>query len=166
MSRRFLHWAKQAPTKIESKEQRQSPKPLGLWFSVGDGDDGWRSWCESEGFRLDRLANVVEVILNRDARVLTIASAPDFDIFNDRFVVEPDHHLLPTGWAVDWAAVAREHDAIIIAPYRWDRRLSERSFWYYGWDCVSGCVWNADAVRELRPVASTAARLLLTDANI
>ncbi len=23
--------------------------------------------------------------------------------------------------------------------------------WYYGWDCASGVIWDAEAVAELRP---------------
>lgn len=36
------------------------------------------------------------------------------------------------------------------APYQW-RRRNERGFsWYYGWDCASGCIWRASAIREIR----------------
>ena len=24
-------------------------------------------------------------------------------------------------------------------------------FWYYGWDCASGCIWDPAAVAEIKP---------------
>jgi hypothetical protein len=45
---------------------------------------------------------------------------------------------------IDWPRVAERFDGVIIAPYQWKHRLE--LMWYYGWDCASGCIWNARAV--------------------
>lgn len=43
---------------------------------------------------------------------------------------------------IDWPRLATEYDGIEIAPYLWERRLSEECRWYYSWDCASGCLWR------------------------
>jgi hypothetical protein len=53
---------------------------------------------------------------------------------------------------IEWRKVAERFDGIIIAPYIWQRRLDLESSWYYSWDCASGCIWNASAVREIVPM--------------
>jgi len=52
---------------------------------------------------------------------------------------------------INWPAVAEKYDGIIIAPYIWQRRLSDNPdhFWYYGWDCASGCIWNTEVIEEI-----------------
>ena len=45
----------------------------------------------------------------------------------------------------DWGAVAARYDGIEIAPYVWERRLEV--WWYYGWDCASGCLWRPKATK-------------------
>ena len=32
------------------------------------------------------------------------------------------------------------------------RRLDMETRWYYGWDCASGCVWDASAVQSVEPL--------------
>lgn len=52
---------------------------------------------------------------------------------------------------LDWAAIGKLYDGIIIAPYLWERRLNGGAMWYYGWDCASGCIWNPRAISEVNP---------------
>jgi len=47
---------------------------------------------------------------------------------------------------IDWGRVVQKYDGIIIAPYQWHLRLNDEIFWYYSWDCASGCVWNLGVV--------------------
>lgn len=46
--------------------------------------------------------------------------------------------------SIDWLRVKTQYGGIEIAPYQWKRRLS--SFWYYGWDCASGAIWDRDVL--------------------
>ncbi len=51
--------------------------------------------------------------------------------------------------------VAKLYQGIIIAPYCYSIRLDNDCFWYYPWDCASGCIWDATAIAALVPVQDT-----------
>jgi hypothetical protein len=58
---------------------------------------------------------------------------------------------------INWRRVARKYHGIVIAPYLRELRFDEAVWWYYGWDCASGCIWNRKAiagVEELAPAES------------
>ena len=116
-----------------------SYKPIGLWVSVGDA---WRDWCEAEQFHMESLEYVSEVTLADDADILRMGTGEELDDFTDRY---GDGQY---GDLIAWDEVARHHQGIIIDPYVWERRL-ELS-WYYGWDCASGCIWDAAAIEEIK----------------
>ena len=51
---------------------------------------------------------------------------------------------------IDWAAVARCYQGIIIPTYHFEFRFDTHvSDWYYGWDCASGCIWDAGAIASV-----------------
>lgn len=159
---KFIHFSKGPIGSFKPARQGFDPngdrtdKPNGLWFSVGDDDDGWRAWCEAESFSLGSLAHRTEIVLTRSAKLLMIGDADGLDRFTER-------HGMPwpfggsidgyygRGYGINWKAVADEWDAIAIAPYIGERRLHEKTHWYYSWDCASGCIWSAAAIAELRP---------------
>lgn len=125
-------------------------KPSGFWIT-DDTADCWRSWCLGERFGLGRLTHKHEVVLD-ESNLLILRSPYELDLFTRDFAVEklwgPQN-----AWrelCVDWRAVAARYDGLIITPYQWSRRLHDRYSWYYGWDCASGCVWKAGAIREVR----------------
>lgn len=164
---RFIHYSREPLTEVKSasatSDHPTNWKPAGLWFSVGNGENGWRSWCEDNQFGIDNLQYQTELIFTRRARVLRIESAEELDDFHARYSYMPEWYKdsavlgRSPDWfrhrqqVIDWTAVGKNHDAIVIAPYIWERRL-DGPMWYYGWDCASGCVWNATAVAELRPI--------------
>jgi hypothetical protein len=47
-----------------------------------------------------------------------------------------------------WSVISKEYDGIIISPYQWNLQFHTCFFWYHGWDCASGCVWNLDSIKE------------------
>lgn len=49
---------------------------------------------------------------------------------------------------INWPMVADRYQGIVIAPYLWSRRM-DGGLWYYGWDCASGCIWDAAAVASV-----------------
>lgn len=161
MGEAFIHFSAKPLLNVLSVQQNnrstsRGDKPDGLWFSVEGNDDGWRWWCESEGYGLDRLVAGTEIVFSRDAKILRIGTLDEMDSFTERHKIAApwERSLLHLGKrvsALNWPFIAQEYDAIIIAPYMWDRRLSAHSSWYYSWDCASGCVWNARAISELRP---------------
>lgn len=122
-------------------------KPKGLWVSV-DGENDWPSWCQSEmpGW-MDGVTRY-RVALAAEPRILFLPTPFDLDLFTERFGRERDQRGCYAIY-IDWPAVAAEYGGIIIAPYHWSRRMTDRTSWYYGWDCASGCIWNADAIARI-----------------
>lgn len=147
MSVRLIHYSKEPLAKVHDVDAQGSirgiGKPHGLWVSV-EGEYDWPAWCNAEKFGLERLAIQTEVVLAEDADILLISNVGELDEF---------HRLYGggTSYDVNWRAVEKLFDGIIIAPYLWERRLSEIR-WYYAWDCASGCIWKARAVAELKPI--------------
>jgi hypothetical protein len=126
-------------------------KPVGLWVSV-EGPDDWKSWCESESFSLDRLKYEHRVILSPSANVLVLSGAGEIKAFTAQYGITARY---PGDAAIDWPRVSREFDGLIIAPYCWQCRFSDETFWYYGWDCASGCIWRARAIESVLPARET-----------
>lgn len=124
-------------------------KPRGLWFSVDDDEPdahGWKQWCESEDFRIESLRHRTEIELASDSNVLHLDSIAALDQFTHKYIHDTRYRLE----SIDWPRVQREYQAIIIAPYQWQRRLD--LMWYYSWDCASGCVWDLSIVKILEGV--------------
>lgn len=139
----LFHFSDEPLPRIELRVQpRASIKPIGLWVS-DEADFGWSTWCREEKFHLERLAIRHRIRLASESGVLAIGTIETFDAFAARYAVP----LGRRATVIDWAAVADRHRGILITPYRWDRRLS--SFWYCGWDCASGCIWDPAAIAAI-----------------
>lgn len=123
-------------------EQGVRHKPVGLWVSVA-GDDDWPEFCEQNGFDTECLAHPHTVTLTAGANILRIESPDELVGFHHAYA-QPDDSRSKFA-DIDWRKVATDYDGIIIAPYQWSMRLGG-PFWYYGWDCASGCIWNLDAI--------------------
>lgn len=126
------------------EQLRPTFKPSGLWLTV-DGEDGWKEWCESEQFGLDRLAHRTVFLLRSEANVLRLTTPAEVAEFSTLYA-DPARR----GW-VGWSPVVARYDGVLITPYLWASRMALESVWYSTWDCASGCFWNLDAVE---PVAS------------
>lgn len=133
-------------------------KPRGLWLSV-DGPDDWPAWNESEQFRDTSSQHRHAVTLADDHEVLVLDTVQKVMAF-DQVWSRPDEFVggdikpLGTQWrGIDWAAVATEHQGVVIAPYQWSLRMTLS--WYYPWDCASGCVWDPAAIKEVIMVEET-----------
>ena len=148
---RFIHYSN-APVSLASLVSKSQDisvralKPNGFWFSVDGEGDGWADWCRAEEWGLHRLVAATEVEIGPDARILTLSSAYEIDSFTKEFRGGRRHD------GIDWPVVAERWQGIIIAPYIWARRMSRHTFWYYGWDCASGCVWDVSSIAALRPI--------------
>jgi hypothetical protein len=157
--RRLIHYSKQPLLNVYSVDVEEQishrnglHKPVGLWVSV-EGEQDWKEWCESESWGLDGFIHATEIILTAKANVLRVESAAEIDRFHKNYSVIKHRYSEDLGvlTAIQWPLVAREFGGIVIAPYIWERRLhSPVSDWYYEWDCASGCIWDADAVADLR----------------
>lgn len=119
-------------------------KPAGLWYSMEDSNDGWASWCEGETFPLGSWEHVVEVNLEP---MCVIRDGLDLEVFAGRFGIRSSYDEI----SINWERVAQEFSGIEISPYLWSHRMAEGSRWYYGWDCASGCVWDASCIKAVGP---------------
>ena len=120
---RLMHYSDAPVSEIVSKDQIDRPnrKPRGFWVSV-EGEDDWPSWCRSEDFGLSRLTHGHEVILADSGKLLRIGSVSALDDFHREFT-GPHHFGSYCDHLIHWDRVANKYDGIIIAPYRWERRL-------------------------------------------
>ncbi len=147
----YIHYSAIEITEVRSVDQKGEldMKPEGLWFSVEDGH-GWAEWCRSEEWGMDKLCYEHKIKFKEDAHILHIKNEDDLDAFTKLYQDWPEFDKdRKMSMFIDWDLVAKSYQGIIIAPYQWGRRLHIYSSWYYGWDCSSGCVWDADAVESL-----------------
>jgi hypothetical protein len=142
---------------IDPGPQNPEWKPRGLWYGI---DDAWLSWCESEQ---PNWIGKSFWKLDVDESKMLLLSPGDLEGFTKEYLTAPswagmrpkEYALLKklssaTDW-IDWPRVAKRYSGIEIKPYSWKHRMS--LMWYYGWDCASGCIWRADALRGFEPVA-------------
>ena len=141
---RLIHFSKKATLDPRSMEQSVAPhhafKPNGLWVSDEDSA-GWSKWCEGESFGIGH--NQFEVEIQPGAKVLMLGTDDAILSFNKAFEYRDERFR---SLYINWQNVARYWQGIVITPYSWSLRLDPRCNWYYGWDCASGCFWDAAAI--------------------
>jgi hypothetical protein len=150
MTDELLHYSAEpfvGPVHSEAQEGDLSFKPRGLWLSVGNE---WAEWCREANFGAARIVHVARVTLAPNANVLRLSGQIDLDRFTDEYG-DPEQDRTYHTRFIRWNQVAEKYDGIIISPYIWARRLE--LMWYYGWDCASGCIWNARAIESVTPLS-------------
>lgn len=133
-------------------------KPDGLWVSVL-GQDDWKSWCEDQEFWLEGLTHPHQVMVTSENNILYITNEASLNKFHEEYSTESGMPAMGTFFKrqpddfesqhrlIHWELVSSKFDGIVIAPYMWSMRYGP--FWYYGWDCASGCIWNLDAIESM-----------------
>ncbi len=116
-------------------------KPQGLWISI---DDAWEEWCKEEEFALERLKYRYQVNISSQANIIKIESAQQLSEFTDKYI------LLNDDFFIDWEKVAKDYQGLVIDPYQWKCRCEPKTFWYDGWDCASGCIWDLNAIESIK----------------
>ncbi len=141
----YYHYSAEPLLAVHSIEQLglRDDKPSGLWIS-DDTDYGWRKWCEDNDFRIDTLKHRYEIKIC--GNLLRINSGDELEIFTREYVSSENN------WRqkVDWSRIAKAFDGILITPYIYSHRLLDNFYWYYSWDCASGCIWNASAIESIK----------------
>ncbi len=149
---RLLHYSEKRLGTINSVYQYDhgEMKPQGLWVSV-EGDDDWLEWCTSNEYQPKRLKRCQEIRLKDDHNICILDSVLDIHQFADEYRTSipgiPESRIL-NGMHLKWSRVAEQYKGIIIAPYQWECRMDDKIFWYYSWDCASGCIWDASAIAK------------------
>lgn len=152
---RLYHYSSEALACLNpcSFLQRVDSKPSGIWVSVEDvGDPGdnltWPERCEDADFHPECLRNVHEIVLSADANILHLSTTADILLFNKSFK-KPLVKGLFSDLTIDWRRVSEQYQGILIAPYHFNLRMDMDFFWYYSWDCSSGCIWDLDAIASI-----------------
>lgn len=132
-----------------TRKYRTSPhdlKPVGLWVSVAGEEMAWPEWCEENSFAPHRLEEKHQVILKEDARVILLETAEEIREFSFLHTELLGH----CAGRIDWTKLQEGgHQGILIPTYQWTMRYDPKAFWYYGWDCASGCIWDLDAIEKV-----------------
>ena len=135
-----------------ARKQYTEVKPRGLWYSVQRDQDqwmGWLEWCRSEEFRYpEEFAHAFAIEVD-PSDLLILDSDAAIEAFSREFSVPSCGRFRE----IEWKRVASEFKGVEIAPYSWRHRHDPETFWYYGWDCASGCVWDPTAVVGIKEVA-------------
>ena len=127
-------------------------KPKGIWVSVeqSEEDYSWFDWCVNAQFRLEYLRYKYFVRLSENINIIHLKTSQELESFSIEYKLNEFYGIENTSTFVcliDWAKLKEKYDGIIISPYQWKCRLSKITFWYYGWDCSSGCIWNIDKIK-------------------
>lgn len=174
---KLVHYSHKIVTEVKGRTQNPSKqrrykvagpgKPFGFWVS----DEGrnsvksWKRWCIEQNFSKWSLRYKHEVTLSPDAKILYLRSHEDIDAFGKKYAdnnspeqqaideVAAKHHFSGGRHiiTIDWKRVAKKYHGIIITPYIWSQRLGD-NYWYHGWDCASGVIWNARAIQSIEMV--------------
>lgn len=142
----LVHFSNDVVQAVESVRQTSEVrhgKPRGLWVSIEGNGDGWSDWCAAEDYGIGSIAH--RVTLKPEAKILILSGASELSRFHSLYRCVDDY--------IAWDHLAGSYQGIIIAPYCWEHRLSGPvSRWYYGWDCASGCIWDAAAIESIIPI--------------
>ena len=137
--------------------QKVGPKPSGLWYECQDGSsETWKEFCTtgfSGGYKYDRTYSI-EL---KHSEILFIPDAHHFEKFYKMYSVNHPADLDGSkGYdkMIDWPKVASHYAGIEICPYRNDKRMDDDSFWYYGWDIASGCIWGSEGIKEMTRICT------------
>lgn len=149
---RLVHFSEEYfkfdPNRSYRQQRGGNDKPSGLWLS-DESDYGWKQWCRDNEFRTNGLKCVTRFAVD-EKQILIISSLTQIESFSDEYGCRPS--WVKSGIKlkfIDWEKVTENYAGVIITPYINEARLLCKFFWYYGWDCASGCVWDLSALEMI-----------------
>ena len=118
----------------------------GFWGSPVDTDWGWKDWCESEQFHIDRLNDSFRFTLVNGSKVFHIRTPQD--ILKLPFNKKPGSGLLYwMDWYYNWEKIAEKYDAVEL-------HMTENYMFFhdafYSWDVDSIIILKPGIVREVK----------------
>jgi hypothetical protein len=121
-------------------------KPKGLWYSVGNS---WAEWCHGNDWHLGQIVYKIFVDYDKIIHLSSHEQLKDFsEKYNKKAIVGITSLDLGSRYDnIDWEKVYEKFNGIEISPYLYD--YEKTPFWYYGWDCASGCIWNKNAIKKV-----------------
>lgn len=138
-------------------------KPIGgLWASPKGSQFGWKPWCESEDFHVERLKDSFIFQLDKKAKICTIDSLNDLMNLPTQNLLDADGYtritlrrsletdlLFNRFIPLDFEKIAKKYDAIYLT---WKGQCETRysiSVSLYGWDCESVLILKPKHIHEL-----------------
>lgn len=143
----FIHYGNKKfnKNKFDEIKNLYFVKPLGgFWASRVNSENGWKSWCESTNFNLDKYNknNCFKFKLKENAKVLTITKKEQLENLPKQNLPAEYNSLFVT---LDFEKLAKQYDAVEVLISE-DSRL----YWdLYGWDCDSLLVMNKNVIVEV-----------------
>ena len=140
----------------------ESNKPQGaLWVSDESAKMSWSRFCFRKDYEPKRLLYKSVIVLKDTPRNLHIACPDQFDRFEATFGIPAYPDGIRVIQAIDWCAVAKHYDLVLISPYQPDKAcdrlddLTDRRNWYAYWDAASGAILSPRAVERIYPAIPT-----------
>jgi hypothetical protein len=122
-----------------SPNQENRRKPIGLWYGIGSS---WVDWIRYNQPSWEKdFIHIVDVDLSK---MKVIRNNKQLIEFHNEYFIKDEFG----GNKIDWGKVAEKYSGIEISPFI-VRYYSEID-WYYGWDVSSGCIWNSDAIKDIK----------------
>ena len=133
---------------IAVTEQAVNHKPKGLWYGL---NDSWLEWCKHN--QPNWIYPYLHEIIVDEDKLLTLSTIDETLKFHEKYGVQESKRTE----CIDWRKVAEDYSGIEIYPYyhklEFDIQFFFLSPWYISFDTESGCIWNEDAVKEIRLIA-------------
>lgn len=144
-----LHFSDRREIFFEDKAQVLDTKPRGLWYGF---DNSWIDWVHSNMPEWEETHFTHKFKIEVDESKILVLKAKDMVPFTMEF--SQKRYGLKV---INWPAIAKEGwCGIEIPQYHDELRLDFDFFWYYGWDCASGCIWNKDVLKDIVYLSSLA----------
>ena len=123
---------------------RTHRKPQGLWYGI---ETSWIEWCADN--MPDKLSDFIYDIRINENLILKIRNKKEFDDFEKTYGIKIYDKKFYSNQQnyIDFHSVAEKYCGIEISPFLTDK---EDSNWYCGWDCASGCIWDAKAIIAIK----------------
>lgn len=124
------------------------PQEGGFWASPIGTKRGWKQWCESEGFHIDKLNNSFKFDLAADSKIFHIKSYDDLKKLPKFPNLICNIPITSLYYKIDFEKASKEYDAIELHLSEDKNSNYEESLYFklYGWDCDSILIMNPDII--------------------
>lgn len=126
---------------------RSGCKPYGLWYGI---DNSWIDFCESE---MPEWVSPHRYKLDIDMSKVLVVDTIEKMYDMNKHVVNTEEYFHLKNYDIDWTYFDKKgYKGIEIPRYMYELRMKNEFFWYYGWDCASGCIWSTDIIKSITKI--------------
>lgn len=143
-----FHMSRKSIDSINSIENKYEldDKPKGFWYSC---EHEWLNWVRIE--MPDREEEHYYDVQLDYSKILIIDTFDKFKEFDTKYGVTQSSSYGDR--YINWKKVSQDYSGIEICPYQYRAKNSMylEYTWYITWDIASGCIWNKDAIKAIKP---------------